>query len=142
MIAYDLECANGHRFEGWFDSLESFELQNADGMICCPYCDDSSIHRVFSPVAVKRGVQAPSPDSPVSRMDYQRLAVEVLRYIRDNSEDVGPRFAAEALKIHYGAAEKRSIRGYATEHEEETLKSEGVDFVKVPFPKNDDEPVN
>ncbi len=66
----------------------------------------------------------------------------VLEYVKNNSEDVGARFAAEALKIHYGAAEKRSIRGSATADEEKTLKDEGVDFVKVPFPVSDDDKMN
>ncbi|MCP4682930.1 MAG: DUF1178 family protein, partial [Desulfobacterales bacterium] len=25
MIAFDMECSQGHIFEGWFDSHESFE---------------------------------------------------------------------------------------------------------------------
>ena len=75
-------------------------------------------------------------------INYQRLAKEVVEYIKNNSEDVGTRFAAEALKIHYGAAEKRSIRGSATEEEEKTLKEEGVGFLKVPMPVSDPEKSN
>jgi len=47
---------------------------------------------------------------------------------------VGHNFAKEALKIHYGLAEEREIRGVATEAEEELLRTEGVSFVKVPVP--------
>ena len=140
MIVFDLECPQGHIFEGWFESHESFEEQNMKDFIRCPYCDDSNIKKVMSPVAVKKS-QAPSLTGQQA-IDYQRLAKEVMEYVKNNSEDVGARFAAEALKIHYGVAEKRSIRGSATADEEKTLRDEGVDFVKVPFPISDDDKMN
>jgi hypothetical protein len=84
----------------------------------------------------------PQESNHPAAINYQRLAKEVVEYIKNNSEDVGTRFAAEALKIHYGAAEKRSIRGSATEEEEKTLKEEGVAFLKVPMPVSDPEKNN
>ena len=137
MIVFDLECPQGHIFEGWFDSHESFEEQKVNNLVSCPYCDDSNIKKVMSPVAVKKS--QPASLTGQETIDYQRLAKEVVEYVKNNSEDVGARFATEALKIHYGAAEKRSIRGSATADEEKTLKDEGVDFVKVPFPVSDDD---
>ncbi len=132
MIAFDLECSQGHLFEGWFDSLESFEEQNLEALVRCPVCDVSDVRKVLSPVAVR--TSQPREMIPPDAINYRKLAKEVVEYIKNNSEDVGTQFAAEALKIHYGAAEKRSIRGSATEEEEKTLKEEGVGFVKVPMP--------
>ena len=140
MIAFDLECPEGHIFEGWFDSSESFEEQNVNNLVRCPYCDDADIRKVMSPVAVKKSQPVAMPGQET--IDYRRLAKEVVEYVKNNSEDVGAQFAAEALKIHYGVAEKRSIRGSATADEEKTLKEEGVDFVKVPFPVTDDDKTN
>ena len=40
MIAFDLECSNGHVFEGWFNNTASFEEQRDKKMISCPFCDD------------------------------------------------------------------------------------------------------
>jgi len=140
MIAFDLACPQGHIFEGWFDSNESFEEQNANGLVRCPYCDDSEITKVISPVAVKKSQPVAMTDQET--IDYQRLAKEVVEYVKENSEDVGARFAAEALKIHYGVAEKRSIRGSATADEEKTLQEEGIDFIKVPFPVTDNDKIN
>ena len=71
--------------------------------------------------------------------DVSRLAREVVDYIQESFEDVGTKFAAEALKIHYGVAEKRNIRGSATVDEEKTLKDEGVEFFKIPVVKKTDE---
>ena len=31
MIAYDLQCANGHRFEGWFEDSKTFDRQKKTG---------------------------------------------------------------------------------------------------------------
>ncbi len=140
MIVFDLECSHGHVFEGWFDSFEAFEEQNVNGLVSCPFCDDSNIRKVLSPVAVKKSTPESHPaHDPV---DYQRLAKEVVDYIQKNSEDVGAQFAAEALKIHYGVAEKRSIRGSATYEEEKTLKEEGVEFFKIPMPRTDEDKKN
>ncbi len=140
MIAFDLACSQGHIFEGWFDSLESFEEQKTKELVSCPYCDDSNVRKVLSPVAVKKSLPVASPRQ--AEIDYNRLAKEVVEYIKSNSEDVGAKFASEALKIHYGVADKRSIRGSATEEEEKTLKEEGIDFLKVPFPISDTEKKN
>jgi len=140
MIAFDLECSQGHLFEGWFDSLQSFEEQHLEGLVRCPTCDVADVKKVLSPVAVRTS-QSKGLNHPAS-INYQKLAKEVVEYIKNNSEDVGSQFAAEALKIHYGAAEKRSIRGSATEEEEKTLTEEGVGFLKVPVPVSDPEKNN
>ena len=140
MIAFDMECSQGHIFEGWFDSNESFEEQNSKRLVSCPYCDDTDIRKVLSPVSVKKS----SPESNLSPMpiNYQRLAKEIVDYIHNNSEDVGSKFTSEALKIHYGIAEKRNIRGSATLEEEKTLKEEGVEFFKIPAINEEDKKKN
>jgi hypothetical protein len=137
MIAFDMECSQGHLFEGWFDSNASFKDQNARGLVSCPYCDDTDIKKVMSPVAVKKS----HPENRPTRVgiDYQRLAREIVDYVQNNFEDMGPKFASEALKIHYGVAERRNIKGSATAEEEETLRDEGIEFFKVPLPKIDDD---
>jgi hypothetical protein len=58
-------------------------------------------------------------------------------FIENNFEDVGNKFAEVALKIHSGDEEKRNIKGITTPQEEETLKEEGVQFIKIPIPKMD-----
>jgi hypothetical protein len=140
MIVIDIQCLNGHIFEGWFDSLQSFEDQNLKKLVSCPYCDSTDIRRVLSPVALKKSV--PEDRTALPPIDYEKLAKEVVDYIYKNSDDVGPKFAAEALKMHYGVAEKRNIRGSATSDEEKTLKEEGIDFFKFPQLKTDDDKTN
>jgi len=65
-------------------------------------------------------------------------ALQVLRqYIDKNFEDVGNKFAEVALKMHCGDEEKRNIKGTTTPQEENNLKEEGVQFIKIPLLKMD-----
>lgn len=144
MIVFDLECSKHHRFEGWFDSIEAFDKQNSEGLVSCPLCGDTRVRRVLSPVAVKTGGNVPRNmgQQTSNEINYKRLAQEVVRYVQENFEDVGPKFASEALKMHYGVTERRNIRGSATEEEEKILKDEGIEFFKIPLPKKDDKKTN
>jgi len=141
MIAFDLECSQGHIFEGWFNNTQSFEEQDAKRLVSCPYCNDTSIKKVISPVAMKTS-SPPDEKKEGKPIDYGRLAKEVVEYINKNFEDLGPDFTKEALKMHYGVAEKRNIKGSATAEEEKTLKGEGIHFFKIPMPKIDDNKKN
>ncbi|MFX8246747.1 DUF1178 family protein, partial [Acinetobacter baumannii] len=64
-----------------------------------------------------------------------------VRKLMANTEDVGPRFAEEARRIHYGEAPQRGIRGQATPEEREALSDEGIDTVAIPVPRALDGPV-
>jgi hypothetical protein len=142
MIAFDLICSKGHQFEGWFENSKSYEEQDAKNMISCPHCNDTNIKKVLSPVALKTSSLSDIPGPMPGPIDYGKLAKEMVDYINREFEDLGSDFTKEALKIHYGVAEERNIRGTATENEEKTLKEEGVQFFKVPIVKGDDDKTN
>jgi hypothetical protein len=130
MIAFDLFCSNGHKFECWFKDSSSFEEQKSTGMITCPICDDNQIEKAFSPFAIKRvGERVKEEIDP-----HQALQL-VHEFLDKHFEDVGAEFYKEALKIHYGETEKRNIKGTATTEEEVILKEEGVQFLKIPIIK-------
>jgi hypothetical protein len=141
MIVFDLECSEGHIFEAWFNNTQSFEEQKAEGMINCPYCSDTYVRKVISPVATKT---SPQPDAKrdTESIDYGRLAKEIVDYVDKNFDDMGTEFAKEALKIHYDVSEKRNIKGSATADEEKMLEDEGIEFFKLPIPKIDDDKKN
>ena len=132
MIAYDLICQNGHIFEGWFEDAKAYETQKKKGLVSCPICNDATISRRPSTFAIKSrpttGMSAPDG------VDLKTLGRQIYDFVDKNFDNVGPDFAKEALKIHYGASEPRNIRGVSTKQEEKTLKEEGVNFVKVPLP--------
>ncbi len=141
MIAFDLECSAGHIFEGWFNNIQSFEEQNAKKLVNCPYCNDTNIRKVISPVSLR--TSSPSyEEKALKSIDYRRLAGEIMDYVDKNFEDVGSDFAKESLKMHYGAAEKKNIKGLATDKEEKMLKDEGIQFFKLPIAKTDDDKKN
>ena len=139
MIAYDLTCSNGHTFEGWFEDAAAFETQNKKGLVTCPVCDDMSVKKIPSTFAIKGG--SATRKIPLDEQQaIAQLTHRISEYVEKNFDNVGTEFAKEALKIHYGAAEPRNIRGTSSLEEEKVLEKEGIPFVKVPaVPKPDAE---
>lgn len=135
MIVYDLQCANGHTFEGWFEDRKAYEDQGRKKLIACPVCSDTSVVAVPSVFAIKTGPTSSEKedDKPEDRATIQKA----IEFLENNFEDVGANFAPEALKMHYDVTEKRNIRGTSTETEEEMLKQEGIKFFKLPIPRLD-----
>lgn len=133
MIAYDLQCSNGHQFEGWFEDSQSFDLQKKQGLIACPVCEDTAVFKLPSTFAIK-GTSDTIPMTPDGKRDLAALGKQIVDYVENNFDNVGADFAEEALKMHYGVAEPRNIRGVSTPKEEETLKDQGINFFKFPVP--------
>jgi len=48
MKVLDLQCAQGHSFEGWFGSQDDYDSQRARGLVTCPMCNDSDITKKLS----------------------------------------------------------------------------------------------
>lgn len=48
------------------------------------------------------------------------------------TDDVAPRFAEEARRIHYGEVAQRGIRGQATADERAALQDEDIETVAIP----------
>ena len=130
MIAFELSCSQGHTFEGWFDSTEAFEDQQTCGLVSCPICGDEVVSKVISPIRSLKG------GGEEAAQPAQALRQAVKTYLDKNFENVGADFAKEALKIHYGAAPERNIRGSSTLEEEKDLQEEGVVFFKVNLPED------
>ena len=137
MIIYDLKCENGHAFEGWFKDRENFVLQHSKKLVSCPICNSSGVEIVPSSITIM-GKESRTENKSRSKELSGMGALKMLhQYIDKNFEDVGDQFAEVALKIHYGEEEKRNIKGTSTAEEEENLKEEGVQFIKIPTIKLD-----
>lgn len=144
MIVFDLLCAAGHGFEGWFASSEEFASQKERGLLACPSCGSPKVKRIPSASRVNLGAQAPKPAAKpaktadmegkdpfaIAQMLYSRMLDELL----SNTEDVGKDFPAEARKIYYQESPARAIRGQATEEEHDELVDEGVPVARLPVP--------
>jgi hypothetical protein len=137
MIVFDLTCAHGHRFEGWFASADDFERQASAVLVRCPVCDDANVVRLPSAkVHVGRAtVDAPSRTEETPAESAAGLPDELVRRLREivrKTENVGLRFPEEARKIHYDEVPRRPIRGQASKDEAEALREEGIDFDLLP----------
>jgi len=143
MIVYDLGCAHGHRFEGWFASADDFAHQNGAKLVHCPICDDSHVAvvpmvkvRVSRHGAAVADAPAEAPETEMNGPDVAAgLSPEIVRKLREivrNTENVGRRFPEEARRIHYEETPPRPIRGQASPEEADSLRDEGIDFASLP----------
>jgi hypothetical protein len=145
MIVFNLHCADGHRFEGWFGSAKDFESQKRRGLLSCPSCGGTAIERGLSAPRLNMGAQEPqkpqsqaekTPDMAgkdpfaVAQMLYSRMLDEILT----KSEDVGTQFPSEARKIFYSQTTGRAIRGQASNDEHQELLEEGIPVARLPVP--------
>ena len=63
----------------------------------------------------------------------RRALQELRRQVEESFDYVGPEFAEEARKIHYGETDERPIYGETSEEEAEALKEEGVGVSRIPW---------
>ena len=144
MKVLNLRCTHGHLFEGWFGSEDDFLSQNGRGLIACPMCADPVISRMPSAPRLNlsnaRQPPAATLEPPATSMlkpaqgDLQAMWLKAVQHVIANTEDVGPRFAEEARRIHYGESEQRGIRGQATSEERAALADEGIEAMPLPIP--------
>ena len=148
MKVLDLRCAAGHAFEGWFASEDDYGSQRERGLLDCPVCGNAEVMRLPSAPrlnlsgarAPEAAAQAPTP-APASTSLTETAVhgnaatarfVEAVAELLKNTQDVGPRFAEEARRIHYGESEAKAIRGQATAQEREALADEGIEVFTLP----------
>jgi hypothetical protein len=142
MIIFELACATGHRFEGWFASAEDFARQSDESMVRCPVCDTVEVTRVPSARVRVGGSASPAPTPqhepdvpPPTSEAIAGLPPAVLAKLREiirHTENVGRRFPEEARKIHYNETPARAIRGQASPEETQELEEEGIDVAPLP----------
>ncbi len=150
MKVLDLRCGAGHAFEGWFASEGDYGSQRERGLLDCPVCGNAEVMRLPSaPRLNLLGARPPelgtartpgpaSGPAPTSTTEVAmhgnaaRRFVEAVAELLNNTQDVGPRFAEEARRIHYGESEHKAIRGQATPEEREALADEGIEVFTLP----------
>jgi hypothetical protein len=147
MMIFDLICVRGHGFEGWFDGLSDLEEQISAKKLSCPVCGHLEVSRrpsTFGLIKSRSVGNSPgsgNPNDEEARLDSEEdregsflKNLELLsRKLQTDFADVGVNFTSEALKMHYGAAPRRNIRGHSTSREEKILREEGVEFFKLPM---------
>ncbi|BAQ68970.1 hypothetical protein NHU_01815 [Rhodovulum sulfidophilum] len=150
MIRYALTCADGHRFESWFQSASAFDTLLKSGHVSCSLCGSRDVSKALMAPSVAtdrpEGPGAPAPGegsengtAPAGRplstpTDPAEQALTALRKrIEENSEHVGLRFAQEARDIHAGLRPDRPIHGEARPDEAIRLIEDGIPVAPLPF---------
>lgn len=153
MIVYDLHCAHGHRFEGWFSSSDDFADQQERGLLACPACGALEVGKApMAPAVPAKGnarreqsapvataAQAPAapvantPLPPELREAMAKLA-EAQSKALEKSTWVGKDFAEQSRAMHYGERDEAPIHGQASLEEARALIDEGVPVAPLPFP--------
>jgi len=78
------------------------------------------------------GTKKTTRAKPGDTRQLQQFATGLRKYVMENADYVGPNFAEEARKIHYGETPERHIYGEATHKEAQELIDEGVDVSPLP----------
>ena len=128
MISYSLHCHKGHEFEGWFRDSAAFDEQSFAGQLGCPACDSMRIEKAIMAPAVS----GTKKSAKGKAAEMRQFATGLRKYVQENADYVGPSFAEEARKIHYGETPDRHIYGEATHKEAQELVEEGVDVAPLP----------
>lgn len=129
MIKYDLQCRKGHAFEAWFRDSEAYDEQVEAGEVACPHCRSRKVEKAVMAPRLGKGAEARAKEVAAMRQQLQELRDKV----EANCDYVGPQFAEEARKIHYGEVEARGIYGETTPDEAAALADEGVGFARIPW---------
>ena len=144
MIVFELICPEQHRFEGWFASAGDFDSQKARGLLSCPSCGNSDIEKLLTAkIGSAESTEAPARPHrkknslPVPAHTTIKLH-EFIAQVLKNTENVGPKFAEEARRMHYAEAPERAIRGTASRQETEELLDEGIPVMPLPIPPQGD----
>lgn len=147
MIRYTLRCARGHGFESWFQNSGAYDSQRRRKLVTCPVCDSAEVEKALMAPQVgrssRRREEAPAPQAEAQVQPQAPLMTgeagelraklrELRDFVKNNADDVGERFPAEARKMHYGDIEHRAIYGKASSHEARELVEEGIDITPLP----------
>jgi len=150
MIVFDLKCRRDHVFEAWFPDSASFAEQAEAGKVVCPVCGSRKVAKALMAPAVLKGSgkdkalpRASRPAEPegvaAALPDTEKAAAlrsmlrELRKHVETNCDYVGPQFAEEARKIHYGETDPRGIYGETSDEEAKALEDEGIEVARVPW---------
>jgi hypothetical protein len=149
MKVLDLQCANGHAFEGWFASESDFVFQRERNLVQCPVCSDPAVTKKISaprlnlsnPKVPGSEIAEKSPEPAAPSQALTAVWFALARQVVANTTDVGDRFATEARKMHYGETQEKAIRGQTTLEEAQELADEGIEVMPFILPEAFKEPL-
>lgn len=135
MIKFNLACKNTHDFEAWFSSGSDFDDQQSRGLVSCPHCGSVDVQKALMVPSVSTGRAKEAKQQMMmsaAQQEAMKTIREMVKQVKDNTENVGDKFSEEARKIHYGETEARGIHGSASLDEVHELVEEGVEIMPLP----------
>ncbi len=166
MILYDLRCRKNHVFEAWFRDSAAYNDQAEAGEVACPTCGSKKVAKApMAPRLARGGLSRgggetgeaqhaeaqinetgttetaetePAKAETAKAAEAMRALRGLRRKVEDNFDYVGPQFAEEARKIHYGEADAHDIYGETSDQEAKELRDEGVAFTRIPWAPRQD----
>lgn len=132
MIRYDLVCDAGHAFDAWFGDSASFERQAKEGFLSCPTCASTSISKAIMAPNVARARSAAEEVGDAGAAAARAAMRELRSKLTEGSENVGLRFAEEAVRMHRGETPLRKLHGEASPDQVRELVEEGVPVAPLP----------
>jgi hypothetical protein len=157
MIRYSLTCERAHDFDSWFDSSAAFDRLSAAGLVECPHCGSSVVRKALMAPNIATGagravaaetaaampeaapapaagmlMAAPDPKLAALRAEALAIARAIRDHVHANADYVGPRFAEEARRIHFGEVEQHGIYGEASPDEVKQLAEDGIEVHPLP----------
>lgn len=149
MILYQLQCEAEHGFEAWFRDSAAYDEQAGRGLLACPACGSAEVSKTLMAPRIGGTRQNAMPEttpaqtgdnSGAKQMQVSAQAValrkrliELRTQVEKSCDYVGPRFAEEARKIHYGETDPKGIYGETSADEAKALADEGIEFGAVPW---------
>lgn len=151
MISYSLKCAQGHRFDSWFQSAAAFDTLKRGGHLACAVCGSGEVDKAVMAPAVsvsKAGAVPPVPAAPQGQPapapvpmaalpqmpeDMRAALAKLKRHVEANSDYVGRDFARQARDMHLGDLPERPIYGEVSAPEARSLVEDGVPVLPLPF---------
>jgi hypothetical protein len=139
MILYNLICAKGHEFEGWFKDSKAYDRLEKAHQLSCTVCGDADVRKAIMAPRISKGPGERMPAPPLApkpnpeQRKHLMLLREMRKQIEANCDYVGGRFPEEARKIQSGESDARSIYGEATEEEAKALDDDGIECQRIPW---------
>ncbi|MBO9465186.1 DUF1178 family protein [Tropicibacter sp. R15_0] len=138
MIQYSLKCANGHRFDSWFQSASAFDKLQGAGHVTCAVCGTSEVEKALMAPRVNKKAEAESNATDLRSPDTaaEEALAKIKAHVEENSDYVGKDFASEARAMHLGDSPERSIWGEAKPEDAKALIDDGIPVAPLPFVPN------
>lgn len=154
MIQYNLKCADGHRFDSWFQSAKAYDTLASSGHLSCAICGSAKVEKSIMaprvatsdtqqtpeapaapPTTTTQPSKATAPAKPLSApaSPVEQAIAALRRHVEANSDYVGKNFVSEARAMQAGEAEERPIWGEARGDEAKALIDDGVQVMPLPF---------